>query len=90
MHIVSATALAACLVAATITASAQEDSPFTNHGVAADVSRHHGAAATVDEDGNRVLLVAIRGLPAAARDNAWFRWPRSSFIDGRPLLHLGA
>ena len=36
---------------------AQDEGEFVNHGVAADVSRSRGATATVDGDGNRIVLV---------------------------------
>ena len=40
-----------------VSALAQDTEGFTDHGVAADVSRSRGAAATVDGDGRRVVLV---------------------------------
>ena len=38
-------------------ALAQENDAFSNHGVAAQVSRSRGATATIDGDGNRIVLV---------------------------------
>ncbi len=47
-------------------AVAQETEGFTDHGVAADVSRSRGAAATVDGEGRRVVLVWLSDQRACA------------------------
>ncbi len=49
--------VAMLLMIMAVSAVAQETEAFTDHGVAADVSRSRGAAATVDGEGRRVVLV---------------------------------
>lgn len=41
---------------------AQEDNRFTDHGVAVDVSRHHGAGAVVGGTGERLLLAWLHSF----------------------------
>ncbi len=63
MHVVTICGIVAALLLGGMTALAQTEAEgFTNHGVAADVSRHHGAAAVVDRDGNRVLLAWLHSF----------------------------
>lgn len=54
--------LAFVLLATACICSAQEDDRFTDHGVAAEVTRSYGATATVDGDGRRVVLVWLSGV----------------------------
>jgi len=57
--VVSPTLFAGVLLAMVLAASALAEEPegFIDHGVAADASRSRGAAATVDGDGRRVVLI---------------------------------
>jgi hypothetical protein len=56
MRLVTAIGAGFCVVLGVHAGLAQDGDGFTNHGVAADVSRHHGAAAVATTDGSRFLL----------------------------------
>ena len=56
--------IAALAIMAVQTAQAQTEDGFTDHGVAAAVSSSRGAVATVDGDGNRLLLVWLSDYQA--------------------------
>ncbi len=54
---VMSAALLVIALTSVLAARADEHGPFTDHGVGAEVSRSRGVTATVDGDGNRVVLV---------------------------------
>lgn len=59
--------MAAMILAGGGAVHAQDAEGFTNHGVAADVSRHHGATAVVGADGQRYLLAWLHSFGDIAK-----------------------